>query len=124
MVLEARPPAAGALSVAVSGRLPGKDGKRSAATPITDLSRARARAKKPERVRITLKLTKPAHLALLRRLRALTTTATVTWTPQDAGRKPLTRRATVRFQVVKKAAKKAKRTKKPAAKRPATKKRG
>lgn len=108
MVLEARPPAAGALDVAVSARLPGKDGKRSAATPITQLTRARARAKKPERVRITLTLKKSAHVALVRRLKTLATTATVTWTPQEAGRKPLTRRATVRFVVVK--AKKAKTT--------------
>lgn len=110
MVLEARPPAAGALDVAVSARLPGKDGKRSASTPVTQLTRARARAKKPERVRITLTLTKPTHLALVKRLKTLATTATVTWTPQDAGRKPLTRRATVRFTVVK--AKKKKRAKK------------
>jgi len=118
MVLEARPPAAGALDVAVSARLPGKDGKRSAATPITQLTRARARAKKPERVRITLSLKKPAHLALVRRLKALATTATVTWTPQDAGRKPLTRRATVRFVVVEAKPKGAKeRAKKPSPKR-------
>jgi hypothetical protein len=81
-ILEVRPPGAGALTAVASGRLPGRDGRRRAGARVQTVARATGRARRAERVRLTVRLSK-ARVSLLRRLRTLETTALVQWAPTD-----------------------------------------
>jgi hypothetical protein len=99
MIVEALPPGPGALETVISARLPDRDGKTTATDPIRRLARATGAARSAERVRMRVRLGK-RPVALLKRLRRLTTSGSVRWTPADPAQS-LQRTLPVRFVLVK-----------------------
>lgn len=99
MRIEVRPPGDGTIVAAASTRLPGRDGRRRASTPLKVVARAKAPARAGRPKRLTLRLARKQR-SRLRRLRRLTTSAQVVFTPRAPGARALRRSVTVRFQVI------------------------